>query len=102
MALAAFALQAEVAFARHAIAAHGHLLAIHRELDLAVVALDAVVVPLRRRLHPLLAGKAAASFFRRGRHRGHRRAPDREDVAMRGEPLPGAVRILRLVAEVEN
>ena len=59
VALRAFRLQADVALPRAALAAAGDFLAVDGQLEHAVVAGDAVVVPLGRGLAALLAGQAA-------------------------------------------
>ena len=66
MALAALGLEADVALARAGLAGAADDLAVDRELDRAVVALDAVVVPLAGGLSALLAGEAALPPVRVG------------------------------------
>ena len=94
MALRALRLQADVALSRHASARARDLLAVDLQLEHAVVAGDAIVVPLGGRLRPVLAGQAAhpAGGVRPvGLHRG---TPDAEDVAVAG--------VIRAVLPVED
>src|SRR5262249_32661975 len=81
-ALPALGFQADIPLARRAVAGARDLLAVDLELEQAVVAGDAVVVPLGGRPGPVLARQAAhpAGGVRPvGLHRG---APDAEDVAV--------------------
>src|SRR4029079_19756776 len=79
----AFGLEANVSFAGLALAAAGDFLAVDGQLDDAVVAGDAVMIPFGRRLAAPFAGEAALRIFRRVRPiRHHRRAPDRKNVAV--------------------
>ncbi len=89
MALRALGLQAEISLARHALAGARDLLAVDLQLDRAVIAGDAIVVPLGGRLRPLLARQAAHPAGRVRPVGLHRRAPDAEDVAVAG--VVGAV-----------
>ena len=82
VAFGAFRLEADITLPRVALRAAGNLLAVDGQLDRAVVASDAIVVPLGRRFCPPFAGQAA--FAARGmrpvgRHLG---PPDAEHVAV--------------------
>src|SRR5262249_13896254 len=59
VALAPLGLEGEIALARIALADAGNDLAVDGQRDTAVVALDAIVVPLARPLGPVLRGEAA-------------------------------------------
>ena len=94
VALRALRLQADVTLAGYASAGARDLLAVDLELEHAVLARDAIMVPLGGRLRPVLAGQAAhpAGGVRPvGLHRG---APDAEDVAVAG--------VIRAVLAVED
>src|SRR5262249_37351323 len=84
VALRALRLEADISLARDAPAGPRDLLAVDGELEHAVVARGAVVVPLGRRPGPLLDGQAAHPAGGMRPVRLHRRAPDAEDVAVAG------------------
>src|SRR5262249_53385344 len=64
MALGTFRFQADVPFARAALRTSRDLFAVHRQLDRAVIADDAVVVPFRRGMGAMLAGETAHPALR--------------------------------------
>src|SRR5581483_3551034 len=84
MALGALALQRQVALARRTPADPRHLLAVHVQLDDAVVGDDLVVVPLAAALGPVLARQAPLGAARVRPVRHALRAPDAEQVAVAG------------------
>src|SRR5438045_9448195 len=84
VALRALRLETEITLAGDTTAGARDLLAVDRELQHAILAGDAVVVPIGRRLGPLLARQAAHPAGGMGPVGRHRRAPDAEDVAVAG------------------
>jgi len=91
---AAFGFEAEVAFALGDVVGGGDDLAVDGEGDVAVVALDAVVVPFGRGLGAGFGGVGAAFPFA-GVAGGEGCAVDGEDVALGGEAVAtGAVKYL--------
>src|SRR5260370_28929816 len=99
-ALGAFGLEGEVALARGALANAGKDLAVHRQLDDAVVRLNAVVVPLVGAPGAILRWYAALPTERVRPIGNALRAPDAEEVAV--ARCRDAARLLVLPFEVDE
>src|SRR5262249_55051368 len=81
-ALRPFGFQGQIASARLALAEAGDFLAVDMQLQDAVVAFDAVMVPLAAAFGPIFARQTALPAFRMRPIRLRARAPDAEKIAL--------------------
>src|SRR5262245_55723326 len=94
MTLGTLRLEADVTLAINRLAATGHEFAIHRQLNDAVAARHAVMIPLAGRFRAALAGEAAHPATGMRPIRLERGAVDRKDVTV--------TRVVVTVAPIQN